>query len=160
MVCQVTYTRFMETKPSGWSGGDPNAFMALTLVRAAAAMRKPFLAALAPFDLPPHQFSVLINLVENPGCSQADLARVVLATPQSVGELLRQMEQQGKVERTPPAGRGRPSAVYATAKGRTLLDEVTPHVLAAFTPQALGLDQEAHDQVNAHLQTMLATLAL
>ncbi|GAB6902106.1 MarR family winged helix-turn-helix transcriptional regulator [Kineosporia succinea] len=148
----------METTPGGWSGGDPDAFMAMTLTRTALAMRKTFVAALAPFDLPAPQFSVLMNLVQNPGCSQADLARVVLATPQSVGELLRQMEHQGRVERTPPSGRGRASAVYATPAGTALLDEVTPHVLAAFSPQALGLDRQTHDRINAELHTMLRAL--
>jgi DNA-binding MarR family transcriptional regulator len=140
----------------GWSGGDPDAFTALTLVRAATAMRRPFVDALAPYDLPPQQFSVLLHLVEKPGRSQGELAREVLATPQSVGELLRAMEQRGLVERTAPAGRGRPSAVYASPAGRELLDLVTPHVLAAFAPTALGLDEEGSRRLNADLHTVLA----
>ena len=148
----------MDTRP-GWSGGDPDDFTALTVVRVATVMSRVFLAALAPFDLSPHQFSVLLHLVEGPGSSQAHLARVVLATPQSVGELLRTMEDRGLVERTPPPGRGHPSAVYASAAGRALLDEVTPHVLAAFTPDALGLDPAADHRLNLDLHTILAALA-
>jgi len=142
----------------GWSGGDPDAFTALTLVRVSLVMRKVFVEALAPHGLPPHQFSVLMHLVEKPGRSQADLAREVLATPQSVGELVRGMEEQGLVVRTPPAGRGLPSAVYASDTGRALLDQVTPDVLAAFSPGSLGLDQAAHDRLNAELHTVLRTL--
>lgn len=141
-----------------WSGGDPDDLTSLTLVRASLVLRRVFIETLAPFELPPHQFSVLLHLVERPGISQADLARVVLATPQSVGELVRTMEDRGLVERTPPAGRGLPSAVYASAAGRALLDEVTPHVLAAFSPEALGLDPAAYDRLNLDLHTIIETL--
>lgn len=146
------------TAQPGWSGGDPDDFTALTLVRVSLVLRRVFVAALAPFGLPPQQFSVLMHLVERPGMSQADLARVVLATPQSVGELLRTMEDLGLVERTPPAGRGRPASVSASPAGRQLLDQVTPHVLAAFSPGALGLDRATHDRLNVDLHVILATL--
>ncbi len=148
----------MTSTSPGWSGGDPDDFTALTVVRASQVLARVFAATLAPFDLPPHQFSVLLHLVERPGISQADLARVVLATPQSVGELVRTMEDKGLVERTPPAGRGKPSAVYASPAGRAVLDEVTPAVRAAFTAEALGLDQEAHDRLNADLHAVMAQL--
>lgn len=145
--------------PSGWSGGDPDALTALTLVRAFQAVRRVFVATLAPYDLTPQQFSVLMHLVERPGLSQADLAREVLATPQSVGELLHQMEDLGMVERTPPARRGLPIAVHASPAGRALLDDITPHVLAAFSPRALGLDQATYDRLNTDLHSVLAALA-
>ena len=145
--------------PPGWSGGDPDEFTALTLVRVSQVMSRLFAATLAPFGLPPHQFSVLLHLVEKPGRSQADLAREVLATPQSVGELLRTMEEQGMVERTPPAGPGLPIAVHASAAGRAVLDEVTPHVLRAFSAAALGLDDPTHERLNTDLHTILARLS-
>jgi len=148
----------MATASSGWSGGDPEAFTALTLVRASLALRRVFVATLAPHELTPQQFNVLLHLVQEPGRSQADLAREVMATPQSVGELLRAMEEEGMVERTPPAGRGLPSAVYATATGRALLDDVTPSVLAAFAPEALGLDPTAYDRLNLDLHSILSAL--
>lgn len=148
----------MNAQRLGWSGGDPDKFTALTVVRATQVLGRVFAATLAPFDLPPHQFSVLLHLVERPGISQADLARVVLATPQSVGQLIRVMEEKGLIERTPPAGRGLPSALYASAAGRTLLDDVTPHVLAAFAPEALGLDTASHDRLNDDLHVVMNTL--
>lgn len=147
------------TNPSqGWSGGDPDAFMALTLIRVAQAMGRVFTATLDPHELAPHHFSVLLHLVQQPGLSQAALARQVLATPQSVGELLRSMEERGMIERTPPAGPGLPIAVYASSKGRALLDEVTPHVLAAFSPDALGLDNPATVHMNDLLHSILSQL--
>ena len=142
----------------GWSGGDPDALTGLTLVRAFQAVRRVFVATLAPYDVTPQQFSVLMHLVQRPGMSQADLAREVLATPQSVGELLQQMERLGMVERTAPARRGLPIAVQASTAGRALLDEITPQVVAAFSPDALGLDEASYDRLNADLHTVLAAL--
>ena len=155
---KAPYTPVMETTPPGWSGGDPDTFTALTLVRTALSMRRVFIATLAPHGLTPQQFNVLLHLVQEPGCSQAVVARELMATPQSVGELLRGMEQQGMIERTPPAGRGLPSAVFATPAGRALLDGVTPYVLAAFSPDALGLDQASYERLNVDLHSILATL--
>lgn len=149
----------MPPSSTGWSGGDPDDFTSLTLIRVSLVFQRVFLTTLAPFDLPPNQFSVLLHLVEKPGRSQADLARDVLATPQSVGELLRTMEDQGLVERTPPARPGLPIAVHASSAGRALLDEVTPHVLAAFSPEALGLSDSAYQRLNAELHTILRTLS-
>ena len=68
------------------------------------------------------------------------------------------MEDRGLVERTPPTGRGRPSALYASAAGRALLDEVTPHVLAAFAPEALGLDAASYDRLNDDLLVVMNAL--
>jgi DNA-binding MarR family transcriptional regulator len=158
MEYQLPYTESMTVDPPRWSGGNPDDFTALTIVRTSQMMARIFTATLAPFGLPPNQFSVLLHLVEQPGISQADLARVVLATPQSVGELIRAMEDGGLVERTPPAGRGRPSALYASPAGRAVLDEVTPAVLAAFTPEALGLDKKTHARLNADLHTIMTSL--
>lgn len=146
----------MDHAPHGWSGGDSGAFTALTLVRVSQAMGRVFAATLGPHDLAPHHFSVLLHLVEQPGLSQAALARQVLATPQSVGELLRTMEERGMIERVPPAGPGLPIAVYASPSGRALLDEVTPHVLAAFSPEAMGLGEGASERLNEDLHTILA----
>ena len=148
----------MSTTPTGWSGGDPDDFTSLTLIRVSLVFQRVFIAALAPFDLAPNQFSVLLHLVEKPGRSQADLARDVLATPQSVGELLRTMEDHGLVERTPPSRPGLPIAVHASPAGRAALDEVTPHVLAAFSPEALGLSDHAYTRLNTQLHTILATV--
>ena len=68
------------------------------------------------------------------------------------------MEEQGLVERTPPAGPGLPISVHASAAGRAVLDAVTPHVLAAFAPEALGVDAQTYERLNIDLHTILTTL--
>lgn len=131
----------------------------MTLVLAYHAVSRRFVATLAPYDLSGQQFSVLMNLVERPGRGQGELARRVLATPQSVGELLRGLEDRGLVARTPPERKGLPFAVCATPSGQALLEEITPLVLEAFSPAAMGLDYDSYHRLNADLHTILAALA-
>ena len=69
------------------------------------------------------------------------------------------MEDLGLVERTPLARFGLPIAVHASPAGRALLDDITPRVLAAFSPEALGLDRTTYDRLNADLHTVLAALS-
>ena len=40
-----------------------------------------------------------------------------------------------------------------------MLDEVTPHVLAAFSPAAMGLDEASCERLNADLHVMLGALS-
>ena len=155
---QVPYSRPVTT-PSQSIGGGANALTAMTLVRAYHAVSRVFVATLAPYELSGQQFSVLMNLVEAPGRGQAELARKVLATPQSVGELLRGLEERGLVQRTPPERKGLPFAVSATPQGQALLEEITPLVVEAFSPASLGLDERDYHQLNDYLHTVLDAMA-
>ena len=148
----------MRATGSGWSGGDSNDLTAWTLVRVFHLVARTFGQCLAPYGLTPQQFGVLVQLTENPGQSQGGLARAVLATPQSVGELLRGMERAGLIDRTPPSRPGRAAAVHISAKGRELLDEVTPVVLEAVGAPALGLTDAAYRGLNRDLHRVLSAL--
>lgn len=86
-----------------------------------------------------HQFGVLVQVSREPGSSQAALARGVLVTPQSIGEILTQMETAGLISRTPPPRPGAAISVHITAHGRAKLDATYPLVGAVNAPSALGL---------------------
>lgn len=86
-----------------------------------------------------HQFGVLVELSREPGVSQAALARRVLVTPQSIGEILTQMETAGLIARTPPSRPGAAISVEITAHGRAKLGVTYPLVDAVNAPSALGL---------------------
>ena len=59
--------------------------------------------ALAELGVTPPQFVVLTMLRAYPGLSGADLARVALLTPQTVGVIIRNLERDGAIRkpRTP-----------------------------------------------------------
>ncbi|MFC3449269.1 MarR family winged helix-turn-helix transcriptional regulator [Amycolatopsis speibonae] len=91
------------------------------LKRAATALRVAMDAALRPLDLTVPQYSCLEVLAQRPGLSNAELARAVFVTRQSMNLVLRGLQDRGLVTRptTAPQGRALPSTL--TPAGRALL---------------------------------------
>ena len=132
------------------AGIDPEATTGWTLVRTHHAMARRFTETLARAGLTPTQFGVLVQLVQQPGISQADLARRVLMTPQSMGELLTGLHRTGHVQRT--AGRrGTATTITITDTGRAALRTAAPLVAQINQPSALGLTPEEDATLNALL---------
>ena len=84
-----------------------------TLKRAATALRTAMDAALQPLDLSVSQYSCLEVLSQRPGLSNAELARAVFVTRQSMNLVLRGLEDRGLVTRptTAPHGRALPTSL-------------------------------------------------
>ncbi|MGK5681385.1 MarR family winged helix-turn-helix transcriptional regulator [Actinoplanes sp. URMC 104] len=147
----------VEQRNPGWSGGDPGQVTGWTLVRTHHAVARRFVDTLARAGLTPTQFGVLVQVVSDPGLSQAELARRVLVTPQSIGELLTSLERLGHITRR-RGPRGKASVVQVTKSGRSALDRATPLVQAMNTPQALGLTPDEDETLNALLHKVLAAM--
>jgi DNA-binding MarR family transcriptional regulator len=122
-----------------------------TAQRAARRFRDVFGA----HGLTAHQFGVLVQLSIQPGVSQAALARHILITPQSMGEVLQQMESAGLITRVPPPRRGTAIDVRLTEEGQQALAATYPDVAAINTPAALGLDDADAATLNALLHRVL-----
>ena len=58
-----------------------------------------------------------------PGLSGADLARVALLTPQTVGVIIRNLERDGAIRKTPHPVHGRLLQWTLTRRGGALLDQ-------------------------------------
>ena len=69
------------------------------LRQAQAATRLTLERALSDLGVTPPQFVVLTMLKAYPGLSGADLARVALLTPQTVGVIIRNLERDGAIEK-------------------------------------------------------------
>ncbi|MFD0808866.1 MarR family winged helix-turn-helix transcriptional regulator [Amycolatopsis umgeniensis] len=91
------------------------------LKRAATALRTAMDTALRPLDLTVPQYSCLEVLSQRPGLSNAELARAVFVTRQSMNLVLRGLQDRGLVTRpaTAPQGRALPSTL--TPAGRAQL---------------------------------------
>ena len=74
-----------------------------------------------------------------PGLSGADLARVALLTPQTVGVIIRNLERDGAIRKTPHPVHGRVLQWTMTPRGGTLLDKCRRHALAIERRLAAGL---------------------
>jgi len=88
------------------------------LKRAATALRSAMEAALRPLDLTVPQYACLEVLAQRPGLSNAELARAVFVTRQSMNLVLRGLEKRGLVTRADSAPHGRALPTELTEAGR------------------------------------------
>jgi DNA-binding MarR family transcriptional regulator len=92
----------------------------LGLKRAQHELRLAINAELAALDTNISQINVLREIKLHPGVSSADLARLAFLTPQTLGQMVIQMQERGLVERRP--GDGRKIRHYLTKRGGRLLE--------------------------------------
>ena len=104
--------------------------IAYLLRQAQAAARLTLERALDDLGITPPQFAVLTMLRAYPGLSGADLARVALLTPQTVGVIIRNLERDGAIRKTPHPVHGRVLQWSLTRRGGTLLDKSRQRVVA------------------------------
>ena len=107
--------------PPGQGKRGEKGYLAYLLRQAQAASRLTLERALANLGVTPPQFVVLTMLRASPGLSGADLARVALLTPQTVGVIIRNLERDGAVRKKPHPVHGRVLQWTLTRRGETLL---------------------------------------
>lgn len=106
---------------------DPEAQLGYLLVVCADQMSRAWHDALRSAAINPRQFSMLAVLARDPGISQAELARRVMITPQSVSESINRLITADLVTRG-IAEPGRPAQLLLTDAGRALLRHAYPVV--------------------------------
>lgn len=100
------------------------------LKQAAAALRASMDAALRDLDLTVSQYACLEVLGQRPGLSNAELARGVFVTRQSMNLVLRGLQERGLLTRPDVAAQGRARPIELTRSGRRLLTEASTAVRA------------------------------
>ena len=128
------------------------------LRQASAASRLTLERALAELGATPPQFVVLTMLKAYPGLSGADLARVALLTPQTVGVIIRNLERDGAIKMTPHPVHGRVLQWTLTKRGLTLLEKCRKHAMALERRLAAGLGPQAQATVRRWLAKVAADL--
>jgi len=111
------------------------------LKRAQVALNAAMNAAFHPHGATLPQYAVLTALDEEPGLSNAELARRAFVTPQTMNQVLRELEQRNWVSRHPHPAHGRILQADLTRDGRQTLrachqaaDAVEERMLAKLTP--------------------------
>ncbi|MFC4122981.1 MarR family winged helix-turn-helix transcriptional regulator [Nonomuraea zeae] len=111
--------------------------------RAQIVLHEAMVTALAPHGLTVPQYAVLTALGEEPGLSNAELARRAFVTPQSMNVVLRELEERKLLSRRPHPQHRKVLQAELTAGGRDLLDAagaavdgVESRMLAGLAPQA------------------------
>jgi len=128
------------------------------LRQAAAASRLTLERALSELGATPPQFLVLTMLKAYPGLSGADLARVALLTPQTVGVIIRNLERDGAIQMTPHPVHGRVLQWTLTRRGLTLLEKCRKHAMALERRLGAGLNPAAQATVRRWLAKIAAEL--
>jgi DNA-binding MarR family transcriptional regulator len=111
------------------------------LKRAQAALHAAMTAALCEHGATLPQYAVLTALDEEPGLSNAELARRAFVTPQTMNQVLRELEQRHWVTRHAHPAHGRILQANLTPDGHQTLrachqaaDTVEERMLAKLTP--------------------------
>lgn len=116
-------TRGRKPMPEPGEGKRGEAgYLGYLLRQAAAAYRHRAERALADFGVTPPQFAVMTMLKAYPGCSNADIARLALLTPQTVSVIVANLERAGAIVRRPHEIHGRILQIELSASGLRLLE--------------------------------------
>lgn len=129
--------------PPGQGKRGEQGYLAYLLRQAQAATRLTMERALAELGVTAPQFAVLTMLKAYPGLSGADVARVALLTPQTVGVIIRNLERDGAIRKTPHPIHGRVLQWTLTRRGATLLDKCRRHVQSVERRLTAGLSAQA-----------------
>lgn len=90
------------------------------LAQANAAVRLALEREFAALNVTVPQFSVLTMIDAYPGVSGAELARLTLLTPQTINLIVKNLERDGLISKTPDELHGRVIRIKTTARGRAL----------------------------------------
>ena len=142
--------------PPGEGKRGEKGHLAYLLRQAQAAARLTIERALSELGVTSPQFVVLTMLKAYPGLSGADVARVALLTPQTVGIIIRNLERDGAIRKTPHPVHGRVLQWTLTRRGATLLDKCRRHVNAVERRMAVGLSAKARVTVRRWLARIAA----
>jgi len=128
------------------------------LRQAQAASRLALERAFEGLGVTPPQFAVLAMLKAHPGLSGADLARGTLLTPQTVGVIIRNLERDRAIRKTPHPVHGRVLQWTLTRHGLGLLGKCRRHVLALERRLVAGLSAKSQVTVRRWLSKTAADL--
>lgn len=144
--------------PPGQGKRGEKGYLAYLLRQAQAAARLTMERTLADLGVTLPQFVVLTMLKAYPGLSGADLARVALLTPQTVGVIIRNLERGGAIRKTPHAVHGRILQWTLTRRGTTLLGKCRKRAMALERRLAAPLNARTQSTIRRWLAGIAAEL--
>ncbi len=148
----------LRPPPPGAGKRGEEGHIGYLLRQAQAAARLTLERALADLGVTPPQFAVLTMLNAYPGLSGADVARVALLTPQTVGVIIGNLERDGAIKKTPHPVHGRVLQWTLTGRGSNLLDKCRRRVAAVERRLVAGLGTKAEAVVRRWLSKIAVDL--
>ena len=148
----------MRPPPPGEGKRGEQGYLAYLLRQAQAATRLAMERALADLGVTSPQFVVLTMLKAYPRLSGADLARVALLTPQTVGVIIRNLGRGGAIKKTRHPVHGRVLQWTVTRRGAALLDRCRRHAQVIERRLTAGLPAKAETIIRRGLAKIAADL--
>ena len=148
----------MRPPPPGVGKRGEQGYLAYLLRQAQAATRLAMERSLADLGVTSPQFVVLTMLRAYPGLSGADLARVAMLTPQTVGVIIRNLERDGAITKTRHPVHGRVLQWTLTRRGAALLEQCRRHADMIERRLAAGLSAPAQRTIRRWLARIAADL--
>jgi DNA-binding MarR family transcriptional regulator len=127
--------------------GTGDVRLSYVIARLDRAVRRGIEEAIEPFGLTVPQFTVLSVLARRSGLSNAQLARRAYITPQSMNEVVLELERKGLLRRKPDAAHRRILRAAVTAKGRQVLERCEAAVAAMEENMLAALDGEGRERL-------------
>jgi DNA-binding MarR family transcriptional regulator len=121
-------------------------------------VRRELRKALSPWGLTVPELTTLSVLRTRPGLSNAQLSRRALTTPQSMNEVIAELERRGLVERSVDPSHGRILRAQLTDDGERLLADVDPVVARLQEEMLAEVPPEQHDVVVEGLVSVMRHL--
>jgi len=144
--------------PPGEGKRGEAGYLGYLLRQAQAANRLRLERTLADLGVTPPQFVVLTMLNAYPGLSGAELARVALLTPQTVGVIIGNLERDGAIIKSPHPVHGRVLQWTLTRHGTALLAKCRRRVMAVEQRLAAGLGRSAETTIRRWLARIAAEM--
>jgi DNA-binding MarR family transcriptional regulator len=144
--------------PPGEGKRGEQGYLAYLLRQAQGATRLAMERSLADLGVTSPQFVVLTMLKAYPGLSGADLARVAMLTPQTVGVIVRNLERDGAIRKNPHPVHGRTLQWTVTPRGSALLARCRRHAQAIERQLAAGLSANTQRLIRRWLAGIAANL--
>ena len=145
----------MTASPGRSSTGRPG----YLLKRAQSVLHAAMAAALHEHDTTVSQYALLTALNEEPGLSNADLARRTFVTPQTMNQLLRELEHKQWVTRRPHPDHGRILQADLTQQGHAALRSCHQAVNVIEEQMLAELSPADRKQLSAALRTCIEALS-
>jgi DNA-binding MarR family transcriptional regulator len=112
------------TAPDRLDLGELKGHVGYFLRRLQVAVFKDFIETLAPFDLRPAQYSVLVVIAANRGRSQAAIGKTLNVERARLARMLHELERRRWIERRSAADDGRRHSLFLTPTGEKALAQI------------------------------------
>lgn len=144
--------RLRDGRPNALDHGLLPELIGYNLRKAQIAVFQNFQSAVAPYDITPGQFGVLILIRENTGLSQSELGTAVGIDRSTMVAVIDRLEGRGWVVRAPSPSDRRSYALELSPEGERLVEELIPKVRAHERQMARDLSKEQQQQLIDLLQ--------